>query len=80
MIIPRPAQYVKSVLAKIGLPCGAAYSGRPNTSTPYWSHALLDFAINLVGAKSLVIRYTHWFHKDIRRRALRKAEREAKKA
>jgi 17beta-estradiol 17-dehydrogenase / very-long-chain 3-oxoacyl-CoA reductase len=34
--------------------------------------------MNVVGWKSAIIRYTHGMHKDIRRRALRKAEREAK--
>ncbi|KAJ2931300.1 hypothetical protein H1R20_g5822, partial [Candolleomyces eurysporus] len=77
-LIPKPAPYVRSVLAKIGLSCGAAYSGRPNTSTPYWSHALLDYAITLIGIPSLFISYTHGLHIDIRRRALRKLERDSK--
>ncbi|EAU91530.1 ketoreductase [Coprinopsis cinerea okayama7 len=78
LLIPTPAPYVRSVLSKVGLACGAAFSGRPNTSTPYWSHALLDYAMTLVGIPSLFIRYTHNLHIDIRRRALRKLEREAK--
>lgn len=45
MMIPMPRPYVKAVLAKIGKPCGALYTGRPNVSTPYWSHSLLDYAI-----------------------------------
>jgi len=77
-LIPTPTPYVRSVLSKIGLACGASYSGRPNTSTPYWSHALLDFAITLIGMPSIFISYSHRLHIDIRRRALRKAEREAK--
>ncbi|KAL1681814.1 hypothetical protein EV122DRAFT_260351 [Schizophyllum commune] len=78
LFIPTPAPFVRSVLGKIGLACGAAYSGRPNTSTPYWSHALMDYAMTLVGVKSIFIEHTHRLHVDIRRRALRKAEREAK--
>ena len=78
LFIPAPGPYVRSVLSKIGLACGAGYSGRPNTTTPYWSHALLDYAIHFINAPSLFIRYTHNLHKDIRRRALRKQEREAK--
>ena len=54
-LIPTPANYVRSVLSKIGLACGAAYSGRPNTSTPFWSHALLDHLITRVGIPSLFI-------------------------
>ncbi|KAF8971066.1 3-ketoacyl-CoA reductase [Flammula alnicola] len=78
LLIPKPSPYVRSVLSKVGLACGAAYSGRPNTSTPFWSHALLDYALTLIGAPSLFISYTHGLHKDIRKRALHKAAREAK--
>ena len=42
-LVPTPKAYVRSVLAKIGLPCGALFTGRPFVSTPYWSHALLDW-------------------------------------
>jgi 17beta-estradiol 17-dehydrogenase / very-long-chain 3-oxoacyl-CoA reductase len=77
-LIPQPGPYVRSVLSKIGLPCGAAYSRRPNTSTPYWSHALLDYAMTMINMPSLFISYTHGLHKDIRKRALRKMERESK--
>ncbi|KAL9711653.1 hypothetical protein Ac2012v2_004724 [Leucoagaricus gongylophorus] len=77
--IPTPEAYVRAVLSKVGLPCGAALSGRPNTSTPYWSHALLDWAVTLVGMPALFISYSHRLHKDIRRRVLRKAEREGKR-
>ena len=77
-LIPTPAKYVYAVLSKIGLACGAAYSRRPNTSTPYWSHALLDHLITLVGVPSLFISYTHSLHKSIRKRALNKAARDAK--
>ncbi|KAG6813746.1 hypothetical protein H0H92_007698 [Tricholoma furcatifolium] len=78
-LIPEPKPFVRSVLSKIGLACGAAYSGRPGTSTPYWSHALLDYAMTMIGLPSLFISYTHGLHKSIRKRALRKQEREAKR-
>lgn len=78
LLTPMPAAYVRSALSKVGLAGGAAFTGRPNTSTPYWSHSILDFVINLIGIPSLFISYTHNLHKDIRRRALRKLEREAK--
>ena len=77
-MIPQPGPYVRSVLRKVGLACGAAYSGRPNTSTPYWSHALLDYFITLVALPSLFISYSHALHKTIRKRALAKAAREVK--
>ncbi|KIL65254.1 hypothetical protein M378DRAFT_10893 [Amanita muscaria Koide BX008] len=58
-MIPTSAAYVQSVLAKVGLPCGAAQSGRPNTSTPYWTHALIDYMMSVVGTPSLFIRQAH---------------------
>lgn len=76
-LVPTPKAYVRSVLSKIGLPCGAAFSGRPNTSTPYWSHAMLNWVITAIGIPRLFISYTHGLHKDIRRRALRKGEKRA---
>ncbi|KAF5322045.1 hypothetical protein D9619_001503 [Psilocybe cf. subviscida] len=79
LMIPKPHAYVRSVLSKIGLACGAAFSGRPNTSTPYWSHALLDYGITLLSAPSIAISYTHNLHKSIRKRALNKAARDAAK-
>ena len=45
LMIPLPKPYVKAVLAKIGWACGALYTGRPNVSTTYWSHAFLDYII-----------------------------------
>ncbi|KAF7293211.1 Very-long-chain 3-oxoacyl-CoA reductase [Mycena chlorophos] len=72
LLVPTPKTYVRSVLGKIGLACGAAYSGRPETSTPYWSHALLDWMIHAVAMPWVFITYTHNLHKDIRRRALKK--------
>ncbi|KAI0790848.1 3-ketoacyl-CoA reductase [Abortiporus biennis] len=78
-MVPTPKVYVRSVLNKIGLPCGALFTGRPFVVTPFWSHALLDYFMNVIGWKSYYGRWTHNLHKDIRRRALRKAEREAKK-
>jgi 17beta-estradiol 17-dehydrogenase / very-long-chain 3-oxoacyl-CoA reductase len=78
MMIPKPGAFVHSVLSKVGLACGAAYSGRPNTSTPFWSHALLDYLMTLVSMPSLFIRYTHGLHRSIRRRALDKVARKGK--
>lgn len=78
-LIPLPSPYVRSVLAKVGLACGAGFSGRPATSTPYWSHALLDYTMTLLGLPEAYIRHMHGQNKDVRRRALRKLEREGKK-
>ena len=76
-LIPTPEAYVRAVLSKVGLPCGAALSGRPNTSTPYWSHALLDWVVTLVGMRALFISYAHRLQ-EMRRRALCWAERVGK--
>ncbi|EGO00873.1 hypothetical protein SERLA73DRAFT_178839 [Serpula lacrymans var. lacrymans S7.3] len=79
LFVPLPADYVRAALSKISLSCGAAHTNRPGTLTPYWSHAVLDYLIHVVGIKSLFIGYTHGLHKSIRKRALRKLERESKK-
>ncbi|CCL99871.1 uncharacterized protein FIBRA_01896 [Fibroporia radiculosa] len=76
---PTPKNYVRAVLQKVGLACGALWTGRPNVSTPYWSHGILDYLMNLIGWKMVFIRYTHGLHSNIRKRYLRKLEREAKK-
>ncbi|PFH46720.1 hypothetical protein AMATHDRAFT_69236 [Amanita thiersii Skay4041] len=78
VMVPTPGVYVRSVLSKIGLGCGASYSGRPNTSTPYWTHAMLDYGMTVIGMPSVFIRYTHELHRSIRKRALAKAAREEK--
>ncbi|KAJ7690686.1 3-ketoacyl-CoA reductase [Mycena rosella] len=73
-LIPTPKVFVRSVLGKVGLACGASFSGRPATSTPFWSHALLDYGMTVVGMPSLFVSYTHGLHKSIRRRALKKKQ------
>jgi 17beta-estradiol 17-dehydrogenase / very-long-chain 3-oxoacyl-CoA reductase len=77
-LVPTASSYVRSVLGKIGLAAGAAFSGRPGTSTPFWTHSLADWALGLLTWKGLMVSYTHGMHKDIRKRALKKKEREAK--
>ncbi|KAJ7817058.1 3-ketoacyl-CoA reductase [Mycena olivaceomarginata] len=72
LLIPTPRAYVRSVLSKIGLACGAAGGARPGTSTPYWSHAAVEYVLNAVGLPGVYIWYTHAPHRDIRRRALKK--------
>lgn len=42
---PTPKDYVRSVLNKVGLSCGALWTGRPYVTTPYWSHAVIDYAM-----------------------------------
>jgi len=79
VLVPNPKQFVRAVLGKIGRSGGA--QGIAFTSTPYWSHGLMHwFLSRFVGERSgIVVKINRSMHEDIRRRALRKAEREAKK-
>lgn len=74
-MIPSPKDFVRSVLNNVGRRVGA--QERFATSTPYWSHALMHFGIEqTVGVYSKIANSMNYnMHKDIRRRALRKAER-----
>jgi len=74
---PLPSTYVASVLRTVGNPCGAI--GRPYVSTPFWSHAVADWVMGQVGWMSGYMSYTHNLHIGIRKRALKKKEREAAK-
>ena len=76
MLIPNPKQWVRSALGNIGV--GGQYYAY--TYTPYWSHALVLWVVeNTIGAgNSWGIWYNLIMHIDIRKRALRKAERLAK--
>ncbi|KAL6866863.1 hypothetical protein J3F83DRAFT_741508 [Trichoderma novae-zelandiae] len=78
LLVPNPRAFVKSALGKVGL---GGYQTAPNTYTPWWSHAFMLWAIeNVAGVNSpLTIWYNKKMHVDIRRRALRKQAREAKK-
>ncbi|KAL1872772.1 hypothetical protein VTK73DRAFT_1378 [Phialemonium thermophilum] len=78
-LIPNPKRFVRATLSKIGLPSTQEMA---YTIAPYWSHALMLWWVeNTVGTGSrIAIWYNHQMHADIRKRALRKAAREAKKA
>lgn len=78
LLIPNPRGFVKAALGKVGL---GGYQTAPNTYTPWWSHAFMLWVIeNVAGVNSpLTIWYNKKMHLDIRRRALRKQAREAKK-
>ncbi|TYJ53014.1 long-chain 3-oxoacyl-CoA reductase [Cryptococcus floricola] len=78
-LVPTARDFVRAALGSIGRPGGA--QGRPHERTPYWTHALLDYAAGFAGYVSeiVAIRVILSMHKDIRKRALRKAARENKK-
>jgi 17beta-estradiol 17-dehydrogenase / very-long-chain 3-oxoacyl-CoA reductase len=67
LLVPTPKEYVKSVLGRVG---GGF------TSTPYWTHQVLDFVSDFV-PMSLLMDQSFKLHVDIRKRALRKKERES---
>ena len=78
-LVPDPRSYVESVLDKIGRSGGA--HGWAYTCTPYWSHALIAWMLeNVVGtSNSSVVDRNMTMHEGIRKRALKKAERESGK-
>lgn len=76
--IPDPRSFVSSTLKSLGRRGGA--QDRFATSTPYWAHALMHFAVeNTVGVYSKVANSINLsMHRSIRARALKKAARNAK--
>ncbi|OWY57982.1 NAD(P)-binding protein [Alternaria alternata] len=78
-LVPNPKQFVNATLSKIGRSGGA--QGVAFTSTPYWSHGLMHwFLSRFLGERSdTVVKVNRGMHENIRKRALRKAERDAKK-
>lgn len=79
LFIPNPRNFVKAALSKVGR--GAA-NQEAYTSTPYWSHALMQYALQATPLRqsSFFLNQNLQMHQSIRARALKKAERDAKKA
>jgi 17beta-estradiol 17-dehydrogenase / very-long-chain 3-oxoacyl-CoA reductase len=80
MLVPTAKAFARSALSKIGLAAGS--QGRPFTSTPFWAHALFQWWVETVlGAySSIFLALNKSEHESIRKRALRKQEREGKKS
>lgn len=76
--VPSEKAFVKSALSKIGRRGGSV--GYPHSGSPYWSHALVGALITgVVGPMNgFLLEINRKMHVDIRRRALRKAERDKK--
>jgi 17beta-estradiol 17-dehydrogenase / very-long-chain 3-oxoacyl-CoA reductase len=76
LTVPTPAKFVKSTLGSIGAARGA--QGRLYESTPYPAHAVMDYAVGLAGnaSENIAVSIIHSMHKDIRKRALKKKERQ----
>ena len=73
--VPTARAFVKSVLGGIGRTRGA--QGWAFTSTPYWSHAVMQWAVAalLMPGSRAVVEVNRWMHEGIRKRALAKKER-----
>lgn len=78
-MVPTPRAFVRAVLGKIGRAGGA--QGFAYSSAPFWSHALLEWAVGTLSGFTGIwlVRWNRGMHEAIRKRALRKAEREAAK-
>ncbi|CAB4393633.1 unnamed protein product [Rhizophagus irregularis] len=74
-LIPLPKPYVKSVLSKIGVPGGATHI--PYSSNVYPSHAIANWIITSTFNLSFWVKQGLAQQEDIRKRALKKREREA---
>jgi 17beta-estradiol 17-dehydrogenase / very-long-chain 3-oxoacyl-CoA reductase len=74
LTVPTPKSFVSSSLSKVG-------HGDWEPHSPYWSHSLMWFLLSEVSslAHSSLLKAVRSFHRDIQRRAIKKAEREAKK-
>lgn len=77
MAIPTPRAFVNATLRKIGVKGTAA--GMEGTITPYWSHGLMHWGVQeVLGIWNPVVLYRNLaMHVSIRKRALKKREREA---
>lgn len=78
-LVPAPKPFVRSTLAKIGRSGGA--QGFAYTSTPWWSHALMQWAIGTFTGfmGTFVVWQNKSMHEAIRKRALRKQQRDVGK-
>jgi 17beta-estradiol 17-dehydrogenase / very-long-chain 3-oxoacyl-CoA reductase len=79
MMIPTPQRFVKATLDKINIKGTAG--GMVGTITPFWSHGVMHWAIQeLLGVwNGIVLAQNYRMHASIRKRALRKRDREDKK-
>lgn len=75
-MIPKPSTYVRSALAHIGVNGGAV--GKPYVSTPYHGHAPVQWVVDNLFSNKFWISYNRKLHVDIRKRVLKKRDREAK--
>ncbi len=74
-MVPTPRQFVKATMSRIGRTGGA--QGWAFTSTPYWTHALVQFIVSQLVAigNPVMLRWNRGMHEGIRKRSLKKMER-----
>lgn len=79
LLVPTPRQFVRAALSRIGRSGGA--QGILGTSTPYWAHAIMQWGISTFAGTTnkFVVDINRRMHEDIRRRALKKAEKDSGK-
>ena len=79
LFVPNPRAFVKATLAKIGRKGGAQQYAY--TSTPYWSHGVMQFLIGLIGYTTgdFAARKNLEVHQAIRKRALKRRAENGKK-
>jgi 17beta-estradiol 17-dehydrogenase / very-long-chain 3-oxoacyl-CoA reductase len=79
LLIPSPRPFVRAALGKVGR---GAHNAIGYTYSPWWSHATFQWLLEstLGAGHRFAIWYNYRMHVDIRKRALRKAARETKKA
>ncbi|KAI9139251.1 hypothetical protein BKA69DRAFT_1086821 [Paraphysoderma sedebokerense] len=73
---PTPKHYVASVLKRIGNPGGSSI---PFTSSPFFSHAILNFVVENFGSNSFWLNRVFAIQGNIRKRAMMKIIKEGKK-
>lgn len=78
LLIPTARNFVRATLGKIG---SGSYQNASSTYTPWWTHAVMLWFIETIPGVfgPITIKVNKDMHIDIRRRALRKKERDAKK-
>ncbi|KAI9594078.1 hypothetical protein BDF19DRAFT_479766 [Syncephalis fuscata] len=74
-MIPSADKYVRESLKRIGLHGGSAV---PFNNSPYLPHAVIDWAVERVLPRKLMLTYNHHTQLSIRKRALAKQARLAK--
>ncbi|KAI9821310.1 MAG: hypothetical protein M1827_004046 [Pycnora praestabilis] len=81
LLVPGAKAFVRSVLGSVGRSGGASAGGWAGTMTPWWSHGIMQWGLEtFVGVRNgFVVGRNKVMHEDIRKRALRKRERDEKK-